>query len=107
VHLGTEEKAQWFLKPYGLLDVPRFSDPQGQLYQAFGLARAELRQYVNFESVRRLFAAALKGHFALYPEGDIERMPGVFLLRGSEIRKAFRHKLISDRPDYLALAAFD
>jgi hypothetical protein len=30
----------------------------------------------------------------------------VFLLdRGrGEIRKAFRHKLISDRPDYLALA---
>src|ERR1700689_5125896 len=26
VHLGTEEKAQWFFKPYGLLDVPRFSD---------------------------------------------------------------------------------
>jgi hypothetical protein len=31
-------------------------------------------------------------------------MPGVFLLQRGEIRKAFRHKLVSDRPDYLALA---
>lgn len=104
VHLGTEEKAQWFFKPYGLLDVPRFSDPQGQLYQAFGLVRAELRQYLNFESMRRLIRAGLEGHFAFYPQGDIQRMPGVFLLERGEIRRAFRHKLISDRPDYLALA---
>jgi hypothetical protein len=31
-------------------------------------------------------------------------MPGVFLLDAGRIRKAFRHKLISDRPDYVALA---
>src|SRR5216683_5656397 len=39
VHLGSEEKAQWFFKPYGLLDVPRFSDPEGRLYDEFGLVR--------------------------------------------------------------------
>ena len=104
VHLGSEEKAQWFFKPYGLLDVPRFSDPQGQLYQEFGLVRAELRQYLNAESIRRMLAAWTKGHFLGYPAGDVERMPGVFLLQRGEIRKAFRHKLVSDRPDYLALA---
>jgi hypothetical protein len=31
VHLGTEAKAQWFFKPYGMLDVPRFSDPDGSV----------------------------------------------------------------------------
>jgi peroxiredoxin len=104
VHLGTEEKAQWFFRPYGLLDVPRFSDPQGKLYEAFGLVRIELRQFLNFESIRRMLGAALKGHFVGYPAGDIQRMPGAFLLERGEIRKAFRHKLVSDRPDYLALA---
>jgi peroxiredoxin len=104
VHLGTEEKAQWFFKPYGLLDVPRFSDPQGQLYQAFGLVRAELRHFLNLTSIRRLITAAFSGHFAAYPEGDIQRMPGVFLIERGPIRKAFRHTLISDKPDYLALA---
>src|SRR5207245_699874 len=54
VHLGTEEKAQWFFKPYGLLDVPRFSDPEGPLYQAFGLLHWEWRQYLNSESILRM-----------------------------------------------------
>jgi hypothetical protein len=31
-------------------------------------------------------------------------MPGVFLVVEGEIRKAYRHKLVSDRPDYLAMA---
>jgi peroxiredoxin len=105
VHLGTEEKAKWFFTPYGLLDAPRFSDPEAQLYQAFGLVRAELRQYLNVESITRTLGAWLKGHFTGLPAGDIQRMPGAFLLQRGEIRKAFRHKLISDRPDYLALAA--
>ena len=104
VHLGTEEKAQWFFKPYGLLDVPRFGDPEGRLYEAFGLVRWEWRQYLNSESIFRMLSAWTRGHFLGIPAGDVERMPGVFLLRRGEIRKAFRHKLVSDRPDYLALA---
>jgi peroxiredoxin len=104
VHLGTEEKAKWFFKPYGLLDVPRLSDPEGHLYQAFGLLRAELRQYLNSESILRMLNAWFRGHFVGFPAGDIERMPGAFLINRGEIQKAFRHKLVSDRPDYLALA---
>lgn len=104
VHLGTEEKARWFFKPYDMLDVPRFSDPEGRLYQAFGLLRAELRQYLNSESILRMLGAWLRGHFVGFPAGDIERMPGAFLIDRGEIQKAFRHKLVSDRPDYLSLA---
>jgi hypothetical protein len=104
VHLGTEEKAKWFFTPYGLVDVPRFGDPQGRLYEEFGLTRAELRQYLNRKSIVRMLGAFFHGHFVGFPAGDVERMPGVFLLQNGEIRKAFRHKLVSDRPDYLALA---
>ena len=104
VHLGSEEKAQWFFKPYGLLHVPRFRDPAGRLYEAFGLVRWQWRQYLNSESIFRLLSAWSRGHFLGIPDGDIERMPGVFLLRNGKIRKAFRHKLVSDRPDYLSLA---
>jgi len=104
VHLGTEEKASWFFKPYGLLDVPRFSDPPGKLYEAFGLVHAELRQYLNSESILRMLSAWARGHFVGLPAGDVERMPGAFLLQNGEVRKAFRHKLVSDRPDYVALA---
>jgi peroxiredoxin len=104
VHLGTEEKAKWFFTPYGLVDVPRFSDPDGKLYEAFGLVRAQWRQFLNSENVLRFLLAATHGHFAFFPQGDIQRMPGVFRIEKGEIRKAYRHKLISDRPDYLALA---
>lgn len=47
----------------------------------------------------------LDGNFVGLPAGDVQRMPGAFLLQHGEVRKAFRHKLVSDRPDYLALAA--
>jgi peroxiredoxin len=104
VHLGTEAKAQWLFKPYGMLDAPRFSDPDGRLYEAFGLLRAELRQYLNPESIFRMLGAMLRGHFVGFPAGDIERMPGAFLINRGKIQKAFRHKLVSDRPDYLTLA---
>jgi peroxiredoxin len=104
VHLGTEEKANSFFTPYGLADAPRFADPEGKLYEAFGLVRAELRQYLNQESILRMLIAWLNGHFVGLPAGDVERMPGAFLVKDGEIKKAFRHKLVSDRPDYLALA---
>ena len=104
VHLGTEEKARWFFKPYGLLDVPRFSDPDGRLYESFGLVRAELRQYLNAESILRMLGALVRGHFIGFPAGDIERMPGAFRVDQGKIQNAFRHKLVSDRPDYLSLA---
>jgi peroxiredoxin len=104
VHLGTEAKAQWFFKPYGMLDVPRFGDPEGRLYEVFGLLRAELRQYLNSESILRMLSAWFHGHFVGFPAGDIERMPGAFLIDRGRIQKSFRHKLVSDRPDYLALA---
>jgi peroxiredoxin len=104
VHLGTEEKAKTFFAYYKLDDAPRFSDPEARLYQAFGLVRAELRQYLNFESLYRTLMASFHGHFVGFPAGDVKQMPGVFLLQNAEIRKAFRPDLVSDRPDYLALA---
>jgi hypothetical protein len=32
-------------------------------------------------------------------------MPGAFLLQNNQIKSSFRHKLISDRPNYLDLAS--
>lgn len=105
VHLSIEEKAQKFFEPYGLADLPRIADEEGRLYQAFGLVRANWRQYLNYESILRMLMAWLEGHWVGLPAGDVQRMPGVFLIVNGEIRKAYRHKLVSDRPDYLELAA--
>ena len=104
MHLGTEERAAKFFAPYKLDDLPRFADPDGRLYEAFGLTHAELGQYLNRESIYRMLMSWLDGNFALLPAGDVQRMPGAFLLRNNQIKSAFRHKLVSDRPDYLELA---
>lgn len=105
MHLGTEERATKFFAPYKLQDLPRFADPDGKLYEAFGLARAEFRQYFNRESIYRTLMSWMAGNFALLPAGDVQRMPGAFLLQNNQIKTAFRHKLVSDRPNYLELAA--
>jgi peroxiredoxin len=107
VHLSTEDRARKFFAPHHFEDIPRFADADGRLYEAFGLVRAKWRQYLNPRTVARLFSAWAHGNFLGAPDGDIERMPGVFLIHNAEIHKAFRHKLVSDRPDYIALASLD
>ncbi len=105
MHLSdSEAKAEKFFSGYKLQDAPRVADPQGRLYDAFGLTKARWRQYFNMESIQRMLMAWLEGHWAGAPAGDVERMPGAFLMQNGEIRKAFRHKLVSDRPKYLELA---
>ena len=106
VHLSNDEtRARKFFAAYGLQDVPRIADPEGRLYQAFGLVRRNWwAQHFHYKSLLRMTGAALRGHRVGLPAGDVERMPGVFLVANGEVRKGFRHKLVSDRPDYLMLA---
>ena len=105
VHLSDDDqKSQKFFAPHGLTEIPRISDPDGKLFQAFGLVRAHWRQFFNYESVLRTLQAWLQGHWIGVPGGDVQRMPGAFLIKNGAIAKAYRHKLVSDRPDYLQLA---
>ena len=46
-----------------------------------------------------------EGHHRGVPVGSVRQMPGTFLVYRGEIVNAFRHERISDRPDYVALAA--
>ena len=105
VHLSNEERAHKFFKPHLFENLPRFADPEGCLYEAFGLVRAKWRQYLNPQSIARMFAAWARGNFVGAPDGDVERMPGVFLIHREKIVKSFRHRLVSDRPDYVSLAS--
>ena len=107
VHLSTEERAKKFFDPHHFGDIARFADPDGRLYEAFGLVHAKWRQYLNPRTVARMFIASARGNFLGVPDGDVERMPGVFLIHHARVCKSFRHKLVSDRPDYLAMASLD
>jgi peroxiredoxin len=105
VHLSNEERAKKYFAPHHLEDIPRFADPDGRLYEQFGLVHAKWHQYLNPRSIARMFAAWSHGHWLGAPEGDVQRMPGAFLIHRATILKSFRHKLVSDRPDYLSLAS--
>jgi len=107
VHLASEERARKYFAPHHFEDISRFSDPEGRLYEEFGLYRAKWHQYLNPRSIVRLFSAWSRGHFLGAPAGDIERMPGVFLIYRGQIVKSYRHRLVSDRPDYVSLATLE
>ncbi len=59
---------------------------EGKSAAPMRLARAHWRQYVKNESGLRMLMAWLEGHWAGLPAGDVQRMPGVFLLVDGKIR---------------------
>lgn len=104
VHPNSELEAQLLAAHYHLEDVPRFSDPEGNLYRAFGLGRARVAQFLTWQSLCRYWAARRGGHRTGRPTADVLRLPGVFLLYRGELLRAFRPTGPTERPDYLALA---
>ncbi len=104
VHLGSDEKAAALFEKYGLGDTARVSDPTKSLYEAFGLKRARPSQILGAGVFIRGARAMAAGHRQTGIKEDGYQMPGVFLVRNGEIVREFRHELISDGPDYIALA---
>ena len=99
-----------FLEAYGLGDLPRFADPDRELYQAFGLRRGNPRQLFGPRVWKRGLAAAAPswlgggGHGLGALQGDGLQMPGVFLLHEGRVIGGYRHDTAADRPDYRELA---
>jgi hypothetical protein len=107
VHLGSPERATPYFDYYDLSDIERISNPDATLYQLpqFGLGRTHpLSHFLN----PIVWVGWLKGAMFQYGIGmireDAEQMPGVFLIEDRKIIKAFRHRNISDEPDYLKIA---
>lgn len=104
VHMGDAEHGRALFAAHGLGDVPAFSDPEGRLYDAFGLRRVSFAHFFNPRVMWRGLKSILGGHGQGKMIGDPLRMPGVFLLHKGRIVRAFRHASASDRPDYLEQA---
>ena len=103
VHLGTDEQAVRFFSRYRLIDAPRVSDPLGSLYRAFGLGHGSVSQLMGPAVIARGFWSFLT-HGLGRPLGDVQQMPGVFLVYRGRVLRAYRHRNIGDVPDYLDLA---
>lgn len=103
-HTALEEEAEPILTLFGLEDVPRFSDPHGILFSAFGLAHGGPLALFGPRVLWRGVQGLLAGHGLGKVKGDPWMMPGAFLLHDSRVLKAFRPPTIADRPDYRSLA---
>lgn len=105
VHMSSPQRGAEFVRPYGLEDVPRFSDPDQVLYRAFDLGNGSFQQLLGPNVFWEGFKGALiRGHGFGPMEGNGLRMPGVFILKDGQIRSAFRHPNAAYRPDYCELA---
>ncbi|MCS6770981.1 MAG: SelL-related redox protein [Kiritimatiellae bacterium] len=105
VHMASDRQAELVFKLYGLDDLPRFSDPDRSLYEAFGLRRVTVRELLSADLFRRGLEACIHDrHFMGIPRGDPMQMPGVFVVDRGYIRAKFIHQHPWDRPDLRALA---
>ncbi len=105
VHMAAPERARRFFEKFGLGSVERVSDPSTGLYQepVFHLLKttAVPEFYAGSELIR--FAKRALWKYGMGPAGkeDSTQLPGVFFLKDRRIAKAFRHKGMADRPDYV------
>jgi peroxiredoxin len=104
VHMTSNDEAARFFAAYGLDDVPRFSDPQRRLYEAFELHRGTWWQVLGPSVVWRGIKAIFAGQFPGRPRGDVAQLPGTFVVDKGQIVQAFRNKTSADRPDYAEMA---
>jgi peroxiredoxin len=105
VHMSPEDDIRPFVEKYHVADLPRFSDPQRQLYTEFDLQPARLSQLFGLKVLWRGMLSALHaGHGFGRVKESVSQMPGTFLIENGQVLRAFRHQSPADRPDYAELA---
>jgi peroxiredoxin len=100
VHMSPPADFDTLLEKYGLGGVLHISDPEKQVYQAFGLGRGNLLQLFGPNLWARGFQAMLDGHGVGKLVGDGFQMPGLFVIDQGEIVSSYIHRDAGDRPDY-------
>ena len=104
VHMSSWEDAEKVLAGKNLSGLHHFSDPNCEIYRAFGLKRGNFLQLFGPQVWWRGVQASLNGHMVGKLAGDGFRMPGVFYLFQGEIWGSVRHRTAADRPDYVGLS---
>lgn len=108
VHMVGDDEANEVLKIYKLNDLPRISNPEMDLYNAWGLEQGTISQLFGMKVWwRGLTAGVINGHGIGWLKGNGFQMPGVFLVENEKVIDQFIHKSAADRPDYWNLACCD
>ena len=99
VGMGTPEESAAFLKNAGV-SFPMISDPERQLYQAFGLKKAAVLELLSPALTFKAIATMAQGHSVGLPVGDVRQLPGVFIINtGGLIVYSHVAKDAADHPD--------
>jgi peroxiredoxin len=105
VHLATPERARPYFGKFGLADVERVSDPTTAIYQAPVFHLLKTTAVPEFFAGSQLIKVAQRAvwRYGIGSSGkeDATQLPGVFFIKDRQIKKAFRHKGMADRPDYV------
>ncbi|QNL21364.1 redoxin domain-containing protein [Hyphobacterium sp. CCMP332] len=105
VHMVGEDEAKKVLSEYRLEDLPRISNPEMDLYSAWGLEQGSVSQLFGMKVWwRGLTAGVIKGHGIGWLKGNGFQMPGIFLLENEMIIDQFIHDSAADRPNYWEMA---
>src|SRR5262245_17744803 len=101
--MSSEEEARPWFDRAGLGDCLRVSDPDPAHYKAFARATTGLGALASLRVWVRGAASAFRHGFGVQPPAALRQLSGVFVVHGTRTLAQFRHRLPSDRPDYLAL----
>jgi hypothetical protein len=104
VHQGTVVEGDEFFSARWA-QASAISDPGLELYKAFGLLKAGMKELFAPKVLACGLRAAGKGHLVGKPIGDLKQMPGFFVVEGNRIVKEHRSEEISDHPDFAAFAS--
>ncbi|MBP6238158.1 MAG: AhpC/TSA family protein [Saprospiraceae bacterium] len=102
VHMSDIKTAESYFKKYGIDNVEHVSDPECKYYAVFGLVKGSFSQLFGLKTWLRGFEIAatkqvLPGTTRI---GDGFQMPGIFLLKDSNVIESFIHNSVADKPDY-------
>jgi hypothetical protein len=103
IHMGDESQGDCFFAQYGMTDVPRISDPSGEIYRSFGLRRFTIASMLTGFVWKRGMEGFKKGHGVGMAVGDTLRGGGVFLLKDGKIVAERRLNSVAERPDYSSM----
>lgn len=102
VHMSDNEIADQYFKDYNLPGISHISDPNCELYSAFGLIKGGPSQLLGLKNFIRGFELTIKSRSkpALRFIGDGFQMPGVFVINKGNMVDRFVHLSAADRPNY-------
>lgn len=102
VHMSDDTTAQEYFERYDIAGVDSISDPGCNLYRQFGLVKGNVGQLFGLKNWVRGFEVVVKDPslISLKQIGDGFQMPGIFLIKDTEVRQSFIHHSAADKPDY-------